>query len=174
MSKMFLWWAIAFVIFPAVKVKAYRRNNTGLKHLQITVKHSPILSEKWPHLFSNRFLWTARHILVPRKNGYIYLRHSKLKIWLELELWANRSQEFVQWTNKKQGGLQNNLAANSNKYHFFHIFYLNRMENGKDNRTSDAHSRLVFKVQKPVEVLPICFNSVFFEGMLFCIFFLAG
>jgi hypothetical protein len=74
-----------------------------------------------------------------------------LKIILELELWANRNQEFIQPRRSKEDS--NYLVANFNKYHFSLMFYLNHMENGKDNSSSEAHPRLVFKVQEPVEVL---------------------
>jgi hypothetical protein len=64
--------------------------------------------------------------------------------------WKNgpNDQEFIQLTNKKQGGPPSNLAANSNKYisSLSYVFAVNRMGNGKHA----AHQRLIFEVQKPV------------------------
>jgi len=138
---MFLWWAIAVAIFPAVKVKTSWRNNNYywrlLKNHCITLSN---IVPDWPCPDSNRFLRRGKHIRGPRKKLYIFLRSSnklwpiwnyiwennweqkwrasnrllpRTKIILELEQWANGG------TTREWGNLSSTFektTANENKY----------------------------------------------------------
>jgi len=73
-SKMFLWWVVAFSVFPAVSVKTYWRNNSTywwlLQNHCITLSNSVL---KCSQLHSYRFLWKGKTHSRAHKNFFISL-----------------------------------------------------------------------------------------------------
>ncbi len=73
-SKMFLWWVVAFSVFPAVSVKTYWRNNSTywrlLQNHCVTLSNSVL---KCSQLHSYRFLWKGKTCSRAHKNFFISL-----------------------------------------------------------------------------------------------------
>jgi hypothetical protein len=122
-SKMLLFWAIAFYFFQRLGWKQILNNLRCLQNRCLSLSNIVL---KWPHLNFNRFLLTGKTysnakistLFCGPPRGFYQTR----KFLLELEQWTNRNIEFIQWNNRKQGGEVSNLAASSNKYYFSYMF----------------------------------------------------
>jgi hypothetical protein len=102
---MFLWWAIAAAISPAVKVKTYWRNSNYWR-LLYCITLSNIVPE-WPRPDSNRFLWIGIHIRGSHKNCYgLWIGFYKIKTKNYIGAWTLDQLESIvkpmnQWGNKE-------------------------------------------------------------------------
>ncbi len=142
---MFLLWAIAFDIFPAVKFETHGRNNNDLR----------LLKEHWITLFNivsyimsssrlqNRFLWTGKkNIRGPRKNLYITLQHSNSFYQATKLYWkwnsgpCNWNPQFIQWSFRNKEGHQiicHQIICHQTPINIISpiCIHLNRLEIGK-------------------------------------------